>query len=137
MSDDTKRPAPLGRLFNPRSIAVVGASRKREKIGNIVFRNLAGTFEGELYAVNPDGAFAEDGADHACGPCSMCSSCAVAPMAGRLSSPVASLPDWSRRTGCLDGRQEIALTDGITLSEEESMGAHAEPLPYRASERTN
>jgi len=55
LSDDTQRPAPLGRLFNPRSIAVVGASRKREKIGNIVFRNLAGTFGGKLYAVNSAG----------------------------------------------------------------------------------
>ena len=55
MSDDPQRPAPLGRLFNPRSIAVVGASRKREKIGNIVFRNLADTFGGKLYAVNSAG----------------------------------------------------------------------------------
>ncbi|HUK75754.1 MAG TPA: CoA-binding protein, partial [Nitrososphaerales archaeon] len=55
MSDDQKTPATLGRIFNPRSIAVVGASRKREKIGNVVFRNLAGTFGGELYAVNSAG----------------------------------------------------------------------------------
>lgn len=55
MSDEPRGPATLGRLFNPRSIAVVGASRKREKIGNVVFRNLAGTFREKLYAVNSAG----------------------------------------------------------------------------------
>jgi acetate---CoA ligase (ADP-forming) len=52
LSDVSQRPGPLGPLFNPRCIAVVGASRKPEKIGNVVFRNLAGSFGGRLYAVN-------------------------------------------------------------------------------------
>ncbi|MDA4115659.1 MAG: acetate--CoA ligase family protein [Thaumarchaeota archaeon] len=55
MSDDQKRQTPLERILSPRSIAVVGASRKREKIGNVVFRNLSGTFGGKLYAVNSSG----------------------------------------------------------------------------------
>ena len=42
-------------MLNPKSIAVVGASRSSDKIGNIVFRNLAATFEGKLYAVNSEG----------------------------------------------------------------------------------
>jgi acetyl coenzyme A synthetase (ADP forming)-like protein len=41
--------------LNPKTIAVVGASRSKDKIGNIVFRNLAATFEGTLYAVNSSG----------------------------------------------------------------------------------
>ncbi len=45
----------LGDLMNPRSIAVVGASRNEDKIGNIVFRNLVATFPGKLYAVNSGG----------------------------------------------------------------------------------
>jgi len=45
----------MGRLLNPRSIAVVGASRERGKIGNVVFRNIAATFGGKLYAVNSSG----------------------------------------------------------------------------------
>ncbi len=49
----------LGALFNPRSIAVVGASRNRDKIGNLVFRNLASTFKGKLYPVNSSGADVE------------------------------------------------------------------------------
>jgi acetyl coenzyme A synthetase (ADP forming)-like protein len=55
LSDDSRQPEALGRLLDPRSIAVVGASRRRDKIGNIVFRNLAGTFGGRLYAVNSSG----------------------------------------------------------------------------------
>ncbi|MGH9918241.1 MAG: acetate--CoA ligase family protein, partial [Nitrososphaerales archaeon] len=52
MSGDARRPSPLEFLLSPRSIAVIGASHKAEKIGNIVFRNLAATFGGRLYAVN-------------------------------------------------------------------------------------
>lgn len=47
-------PAALERLFRPRSIAVVGASRSPSKIGHLVLRNiLAGGFEGRVYPVNP------------------------------------------------------------------------------------
>jgi acetate---CoA ligase (ADP-forming) len=41
-------------LFEPRSIAVVGAAREKEKLGNIILRNLINAgFEGPLYPVNP------------------------------------------------------------------------------------
>lgn len=39
-------------MFNPQSIAVIGASRDREKVGNIVLRNILSTFHGKMYAVN-------------------------------------------------------------------------------------
>ena len=43
-------------LFNPRSIAVVGASATRGKLGNDVLRNLIESgFEGRIYPVNPRG----------------------------------------------------------------------------------
>ena len=42
----------LAKLFNPDSIAVIGASRHKEKVGNVVFRNLMATFRGKLYPVN-------------------------------------------------------------------------------------
>lgn len=44
----------LGRLFNPKAIAVFGASKRPESVGNRVFDNLrqAG-FSGTLYAINP------------------------------------------------------------------------------------
>jgi len=43
----------LHHLFNPRSIAVVGASNKPGKMGNLFMRRLAAEFRGALYAVNP------------------------------------------------------------------------------------
>jgi len=45
----------LSPLFNPRSIAVVGASDKEHSIGNHTFRNIVqhSKFEGTVYPVNP------------------------------------------------------------------------------------
>jgi acyl-CoA synthetase (NDP forming) len=43
----------LEHLFNPRSIAVVGASNKVGKMGNLFIEKLAAQFRGKLYPVNP------------------------------------------------------------------------------------
>jgi len=43
----------LGRLFTPRSIAVLGASASADKLGGQVFGRLASSFKGDLIAVNP------------------------------------------------------------------------------------
>lgn len=41
-------------ILNPRTIAVVGASRDRTKLGNVIFRNCTRFgFTGKVYAVNP------------------------------------------------------------------------------------
>jgi len=49
--------ASLQPFFSPGSVAVIGASRRREAIGGIVFRNiLSGDFEGAAYPVNIKGA---------------------------------------------------------------------------------
>ena len=44
-------------FFDPRSVAVVGASRKIHKAGHVIFKNFVankrrGVFKGELYPVN-------------------------------------------------------------------------------------
>jgi acyl-CoA synthetase (NDP forming) len=47
----------LERLFYPRSVAVIGASKNPKKIGyELVSNILSGGFEGRLYPVNPEGA---------------------------------------------------------------------------------
>lgn len=47
----------LEAIFNPKSIAVIGASRKPGTIGNQVVKNLVeGGYEGELYPINPGAA---------------------------------------------------------------------------------
>jgi len=48
----------LDAFFNPRSVAVIGATKKVDKAGHVIFKNFAtnkqrGVFRGELYPVNP------------------------------------------------------------------------------------
>lgn len=46
--------ASIERFFHPRSVAVIGASRRQETIGQALVRNLiTGDFSGRVYAVNP------------------------------------------------------------------------------------
>ncbi len=46
--------ASIEKFFNPRSIAVIGASRRQDTIGQALVRNLVmGNFSGRVYAVNP------------------------------------------------------------------------------------
>ncbi len=48
-------PHYLNHLFEPKSIAVFGASDRENSLGQIIFRNLlAGGFKGKLYPVNPN-----------------------------------------------------------------------------------
>jgi acetyltransferase len=45
----------LDRIFDPKGIAVVGASQKKGSIGNAIMKNLLeGGFEGDLFPVNPN-----------------------------------------------------------------------------------
>jgi len=53
--EETRR---LGAFFHPRSAAIVGATKKIDKAGNVIFKNFAynktrGVFKGEIYPVNP------------------------------------------------------------------------------------
>ncbi|ABK43616.1 CoA-binding domain protein [Magnetococcus marinus MC-1] len=43
----------LDAIFNPQSIAVVGASNRPGSVGHAIFSNLLGTFQGVIYPVNP------------------------------------------------------------------------------------
>ncbi len=49
----------LGGFFDPRSVAVVGATKKINKAGHVIFKNFVenknrGVFKGEVFAVNPN-----------------------------------------------------------------------------------
>ena len=47
----------IQRFFNPRSVAVIGASRRQDTIGQALVRHLVtGDFTGRIYAVNPSAA---------------------------------------------------------------------------------
>jgi acyl-CoA synthetase (NDP forming) len=48
----------MNAFFNPCSVAVIGATKKVDKAGHVIFKNFAtnkerGVFKGELYPVNP------------------------------------------------------------------------------------
>ncbi len=40
-------------LFDPKSVAVIGASPKEGKVGNTILKNLLQGFEGDIYPINP------------------------------------------------------------------------------------
>jgi acyl-CoA synthetase (NDP forming) len=49
----------LDAFFNPRSAAIIGATKKIDKAGHVIFKNFAsnktrGVFKGEIYPVNPN-----------------------------------------------------------------------------------
>ena len=47
-------PSTLELMFNPKSIAVFGASDTEKSVGSMLYANLlAGDFEGKIYAINP------------------------------------------------------------------------------------
>ncbi|MBN1357393.1 CoA-binding protein [Candidatus Bathyarchaeota archaeon] len=53
--EETKK---LNAFFNPCSAAIIGATKKIDKAGNVIFKNFAynktrGVFKGEIYPVNP------------------------------------------------------------------------------------
>jgi len=56
MAEDACGSSPLYRLFNPRGVAIVGASAAKTKIGYKVLLNIVnGGYEGGIYPVNPSG----------------------------------------------------------------------------------
>jgi acyl-CoA synthetase (NDP forming) len=49
----------LDTFFNPRSVGIIGATKKTDKAGHVIFRNFAsnktrGIFKGEVYPINPN-----------------------------------------------------------------------------------
>ncbi len=45
----------LDNFFNPRSVAVIGASRNPAKIGHVIMKNMVdGGFKGRVFPINPE-----------------------------------------------------------------------------------
>jgi len=44
----------LDKLFHPKSVAVIGASRKKGQVGREVLTNLLESFDGDVFPVNPN-----------------------------------------------------------------------------------
>jgi len=43
----------LDTFFNPKSVAVIGASREEKKIGHIILKNFINGFKGKIFPINP------------------------------------------------------------------------------------
>lgn len=44
----------LDGFFRPKSVAVIGASRKRNKVGHVILKNLLSSFKGKIFPINPN-----------------------------------------------------------------------------------
>lgn len=44
----------LEKMFNPDSVAVIGASRNKEKVGYAVLHNLIESYKGKIFPINPE-----------------------------------------------------------------------------------
>ncbi|WP_070401095.1 bifunctional acetate--CoA ligase family protein/GNAT family N-acetyltransferase [Hydrogenophaga sp. PML113] len=99
----------LEHLFQPRSVAVIGVSRRADGVGALVWRNLReGGFAGPLWAVNRQ-PFELDG-----GP--VFTSVDALPQAPELAvicTPAASVPELVDQLGRRGTRAAIVLTAGL------------------------
>ncbi len=55
LTTDTEAYDPIGVFFEPRSVAIVGATGDRNKLGWHIVENFLLSYEGELYFINPKG----------------------------------------------------------------------------------
>jgi len=102
-------PNHLDPLFNPRAIAVFGASESGRTVGSLVFRNiLAGGFEGRVIAINPK---YEQVGGRPCHP-SIAAAGADIDLAV-IATPAATVPGILRECGEAGVRHAIVLSAGF------------------------
>lgn len=113
----------LDQLFDPASVAVIGASQRPTSVGGTVWRNLnAGGFKGRVYAVNPkyrnfDGAevFAR------------VAGLPEVPDLAVICTPAAVVPGLIAELGALGTRAAIVLSAGLGSTEKHAMRDAARP----------
>ncbi len=110
----------LSPLFEPGSVAVIGASERPGAIGSVLVRNiLAAEFKGELYAVNPRHESVHGTRCHA----------SIADVPRRvdlavIATPPATVPDLITQCGAAGVRAAVVITAGF--SETGATGAKLE-----------
>jgi acetyltransferase len=99
----------LQALLNPRSVAVIGASTRRDGIGRIVLNNIvAGGFPGTIYAVNPK-RLRVAGATWV----GSVEELPAAPDLAIVATPAATLPDVVEALGRRGTRTAVVISAGI------------------------
>lgn len=100
----------LDKLFEPKSIAVFGASETDGSVGRIVMKNLIDAgFPGEIYPVNPKYSTVMG---HDCAPSTQ--KLPTAPDLAVIMTPSQTVPDIIAELGEKGTRAAVVLTAGIT-----------------------
>ncbi|HWJ93146.1 MAG TPA: CoA-binding protein, partial [Telluria sp.] len=109
----------LGFLFNPRSVAVVGASLRTHSVGSTVLRNvLGGGFNGKVYPVNPKYRSLEG---QKCWP--DVAALPEAPELAIICTPPATVPGIIAALGARGTRAAIVLTAGMGAQRQAALDA--------------
>ena len=117
----------LERLFNPTSVAVIGASQRPGRVGTTVWRNLLdGGFAGPLYAVNPKYS--------ALGAVPVVPRVQDLPQAPDLAvvcTPPETVAPLVRQLASMGTRAVIVLTAGLSAAQQAEILAAAQPVLLR------
>lgn len=124
----------LSQMFQPKSVAVIGASQRERRVGTTVLQNvIAGGFTGEIYPVNPKYASL---ADRKC--YRDVSDLPQAPDLAIVCTPPETVPGLIRDLGERGTRAVVVLTSGLTrerdrhgVTLQERMLQHAKPHVLR------
>ena len=113
----------LDSLFDPASVAVIGASKRPASVGATVWRNLSqGTFKGPVYPVNPK--YAELDGQRAY---TRVADLPDAPELAVICTPPASVPGLVRELAERGARAAIILTAGLDAAQKQAMLDAAQP----------
>ena len=110
-------------LFNPRSIALIGASRKERSIGQVVARNLfKGGFQGPVMPVHPshqsiEGVLAYSGVDQL----------PIVPDLAIIATPPATIPKLVEELGARGTRAVVVISAGFDDETRQAMLEAARP----------
>ena len=116
--------AALHSVFQPASIAVLGASRNRGSIGGLVFRNLlAGGFNGPVYPVNPSASHVQSVAAYR-----DLASCPTVPEMAVVCVPAHLVPAVVDEAGEVGIRALVIVSAGFAETGEEGARLEAEVM---------
>ncbi len=115
----------LDSLFDPRSVAVIGASEQPASVGATVWRNLrAGGFAGPRWAVNPKHSTLAGEAVYA-----DVADLPEAPDLAVICTPPATVPALIEALGARGTRAAIVLTAGLDAAQKQAMLQGGAPAP--------
>ncbi len=122
----------LDAIFRPRSVALIGASRRPGSVGAVVARNMAAAgFAGPLYAVHPDRTAFEGFTTF-----SDIQSLPTAPDLAVIATPPDTVPGLVAALGARGTRGAVVITAGFGESKDESGPARQRAMLMAAKPHT-